>query len=172
MTESSFVSSVPGIYSGLLELIRKAAEEQSKTVSVFEFELAQYEPAAYVIVGPIKGPRYEWESIPLQMREVFDICGKATVFSGDSPGTNTAVAVEVLTETFAAFQSCVMTPALENRGAPTFGTAGPSAQIVLPLEANYDAGLDIIAGQPGGWGGVIEWALHFEAVLNPVPYLP
>jgi hypothetical protein len=169
---STFTSSVPGIYEGLLNLIRKAAAEQSKPVSVFEFELAQYEPAAYVIVGPIKGPQYEWESIPLQMREVFDIHGKATVFTGENPGTNPTVAVEVLTQTFAAFQSCVMTPALENRGAPTFGTSGPAAQIVLPLEASYEAGLDVIAGQPGGWGGVVEWAIHFEAVLNPVPYLP
>lgn len=172
MSEPAFASSVPGIYEGLLKLIREAAEEQSKPVSVFPFELAQFEPARYVIVGEIKGPEYEWESIPMQMRETYDILGKATVFSGDSAATNPTLATEILSETFALLLGCVWTPALANRGYPTFGVTTPPVQIVLPLEAKYDAGLDVIAGQPGGWGGVIEWGLHFEVILNPTPALP
>jgi hypothetical protein len=170
MTEQGFTSSVPGIYEGLLALVREAAEEQPKPVSVLPFELAQYEPSRYVIVGPIKGPHYEWESIPMQMREVYDICGKATVFTG-SGGTTETTATKVLSETFALLLNCVWTPALANRDYPTFGLKETTVQIMLPLEAKYDAGLDVIAGQPGGWGGVIEWGIHFEVVLNPTPAL-
>ena len=35
-----------------------------------------------------------------------------------------------------------------------------------------EAGLDVIAGQPGGWGGVIDWALTFKAIITPSPQLP
>lgn len=172
----TFPSSVPGIYGGLLKIIREAAEEQSKPVSVFPFMLAEFEPARYVIVGPIKGPRYEIESIPIQLAEEYEIHGKATVFSGDTPpATDPArgaeLADEVLTETFQVLEACVMGPAIANRDSPTFGTAGPSAQIMFPIQAEYDAGLDIIAGQPGGWGGVIDWALTFKAIITPTPQL-
>lgn len=169
MTEPSFVSSVPGIYEGLLKLIREAAEEQSQPVSVFPAALAQFEPARYIIVGPIKGPRYDWHAIPLQLEETYEIQGKATVFSGDSAATNQTLAAEVLTETFELLGACVMGPAIANRDAPTFGTSGPNAQVMFPIEANYEAGLDVIAGQPGGWGGVIDWALTFKAIITPSP---
>jgi hypothetical protein len=161
------VSSVPGIYTALVGLVKGAAEEQPEVVSVFDFALGQLVPARYITVEGIEGPRYEWEAIPLQMREVYDIHGKVTVFSGDSPATNPRLALQVLTETFGLFQSCVMTPALEKRGAPTFGTDGPSAQIVLPLEASYDAAPGSMDGGPSGWSGVITWSFHFEAVITP-----
>ena len=169
MTEPSFVSSVPGIYEGLLKLIRAAAEEQSEPVSVFPDVLAQFEPARYIIVGPVKGPQYEIESIPIQLSETYEIHGKATVFTGDNPATNPRLAGEVLTQTFELLGACVMGPAIANRDAPTFGTSGPSAQIMYPIDADYEAGLDVIAGQPGGWGGVIDWALTFRAIINPSP---
>jgi hypothetical protein len=168
---TAFVSSVPGIYAALLKLIREAAEEQSKPVSVFPAALAQFEPARYIIVGPIKGPRYDWHAIPIQLAEEYEIQGKATVFSGDSPATNEELAAEVMAQTFALFGECVAGPAIANRDQPTFGTTGPSAQVMFPIQADYTAGLDIIAGQPGGWGGVIDWALTFKAIISPSPQL-
>ena len=168
----AFVSSVPGIYEGLLALIREAAEEQSNPlVSVFPFELAQYEPQAYILVGPIKGPRYDWHAHPSQLEETYEIQGRVTVFSGDSPDTNPTLATEILTQCFAILGSCVMGPAIANRDAPTFGTSGPNAQVMFPIGADYEAGLEIIAGQPGGWGGVIDWALTFKAIINPSPFI-
>lgn len=173
---STFASSVPGIYGGLLNLVREAAEEQSKPVSVFPDLLAQFEPARYIIVGPVKGPRYEIESIPIQLAEEYEIHGKATVFTGDTPpaaepARAAELASEVMAQTFALLGECVFGPAIANRDAPTFGTAGPNAQIMFPIAAEYESGLDIIAGQPGGWGGVIDWALTFKAIITPAPQL-
>jgi len=172
MSEPTFISSVPGIYEGLLKLIREAAAEQSQPVSVFPAALAQFEPARYIIVGPIKGPRYDWHAHPIQLEEDYEIQGKATVFSGESAATNQTLAAEVLTQTFEVLEKCVMGPAIANRDAPTFGTSGPNAQVMFPIQADYEAGLDIMAGQPSGWGGVIDWALTFKAIINPAPYLP
>lgn len=174
MAEQAFVSSVPGIYSGLLKLIREAATEQSEDIVVFPFELAQYEPRTYVIVGPIAGPRYEWEAIPLQIREVFDITGKVIVYRGETPSAegNVSLAEEALTEAFTTMVACVMTPALAGRGAPTYGTEGPNAQITVPIEAAHEAGPGIVEGTGSGWQSVITWGMHYEAVLNPVPALP
>jgi hypothetical protein len=167
----TFVSSVPGIYEGLLKLIREAAAEQSQPVSVFPAALAQFEPARYIIVGGIKGPRYDWHAIPLQLAEEYEIQGKVTVFSGDSAATNQSLAAEVMAQTFALFGECVAGPAIANRDAPTFGTSGPNAQVMFPVQAEYDAGLDIMAGQPSGWGGVIDWALTLKAIITPSPQL-
>ena len=167
----TFASSVPGLYGGLLGLIKEAASEQPVEPTVTEFELGQYEPASYVIVGPIAGPTYDWESVPMQMREIFDIHGKATVFTGESPANTPSVALEVLEDTFALLQACVMGPAIEHRTYPTFGWKGAAVQIMLPLESRYEGGLEIIGNQPGGWGGVIDWGIHFEVVLNPVPFI-
>jgi hypothetical protein len=171
MTEPTFTSSVPGIYEGLLRLIREAAEEQSQPVSVFELLLAQFEPARYIILGPIKGPTYDWHAHPIQLEEVYEIHGKATVFTGESPLESKTVASEVMTQTFALLSECVIGPAIANRDAPTFGTTGPAAQVMFPVQADYNAGLDLIAGQPGGWGGVIDWALTFKAIITPSPQL-
>jgi hypothetical protein len=170
----AFTSSVPGIYAGLLKLVREAAAEQSPEVAVFPFQLAKYMPAIYVIVGKIVGPRYEVEAIPLQLREVFDITGKVIVYKGETPTAeeNNSLAEDALTEAFATFIACVMTPALAHRGAPTFGTSGPSAQKVEPTEARHEAGSGIIEGAAGGWLSVIDWGFHFESILNPVPALP
>ena len=170
----TFVSSVPGIYEGLLKLIREAAAEQSQPVSVFPAALAQFEPARYIIVGPVKGPQYEVEALPIQLAETYEIQGKATVFSGETPpATEPAraaeLASEVLTQTFSLLGACVFSPAIANRDSPTFGTTGPSAQIMFPIQADYEAGLDIIGGQPGGWGGIIDWALTFKAIITPTP---
>jgi len=173
---TAFVSSVPGIYAGLLKLVREAAEEQSKPVSVFPGALAQFEPARYIIVGPIKGPRYDWHAIPIQLAEEYEIQGKASYFTGETPpATEPAraaeLAAEVMAQTFELFGECVAGPAIANRNQPTFGTTGPSAQVMFPIQADYTAGLDIIAGQPGGWGGVIDWALTFKAIISPSPQL-
>lgn len=165
----SFVSSVPGIYEALLGLIREAAKEQSEPVSVFPDLLAQFEPQRYIIVGPVSGPRYNIHAIPLQLEETYEIRGKATVFSGESAATNPVLAAEVLAQTFTLLGECVLGPAIANRDAPTFGTTGPSAQVMFPVEADYSAGPDILAGQPSGWGGVIDWALSFKAIITPSP---
>ena len=165
----TFVSSVPGIYNGLMKLIREAAAEQSRPVSVFPKVLPQFEPAAYILVGPIKGPRYDIRALPIQLEETYEICGKATVFTGESPVENEDLASEVLAQTFELLGNCVMGPAIANRDAPTFGTSGPNAQMMFPVDADYEDGLDIMGGQPAGWGGVIDWALTFKAIISPSP---
>jgi hypothetical protein len=162
------VSSVPGVFAALLGLVCTAAAEQSPSVSVFAFELGQHEPGSYVMVHEIKGPRYEWENIgPFSQKEMYSIHGKATVFSGDSVATNETLAVDVLDETFALMQACVMTPVMSNRDMPILGTTGPTPYLMLPVESQYDAAPGVIGGGPGGWCGVLDWGFSFEAIITP-----
>lgn len=164
---TDIVSSVPGIYEALAKLVTEAGNEQSPPVPVFDFEIGQYEPARYITIHEIGGPRYDWEAIPYQQRELYEIHGLTTVFTGDSPTTNPKVATEVLTETFNLHQACVMTVVVSNRKAPFLGTTGPTPQIMLPEEAHYEAGPGVMDGAPSGWVGKLNWSFHFEAILTP-----
>ena len=162
------VSSVPGVYAALLKLAQEAGGEQEEPVMVFPFELAEYEPASYVLISGIKGPRYEWESIgDFAQKELYEIHGKATVFSGDDVGNNPGLAIDVMTETFALFQTCVMTPVMSNRDMPILGTTGPTPYLILPEDTEYTAGPGTMAGGSAGWSGELEWSFHFEAILTP-----
>jgi hypothetical protein len=166
---SDLVSSVPGIYEKLEELLTQAGEEQAPKVPVFSFELGQYEPAGYVLIREIKQQPYEWETIgPFSQKEVYDICGEATVFSGDSPPNNAALVQQTITETYALFQKCVMTPVMSNRDMPILGTTGPSPYLILPWESQPTFGAAEMAGGQAGWYGKIDWSFHFEALITPV----
>jgi hypothetical protein len=165
---ASLISSVPGIYEKLDALLKAAGEEQDPRIPVFSFELGQYEPAGYVFIKEIKQQPYEWEAIgAFTQKETYDICGEATVFSGDSQATNPEVVQRVIEETYALFQNCVMTPVMSNRDMPILGTTGPTPYLVLPWESQPDFGPAEIAGGQAGWYGKINWSFHFEALITP-----
>lgn len=162
------VSSVPGIFTALLGLVQTAAAAMTPQPAVFAFELGQYEPGRYVTVHEIKGPDYQWEDIgTFAQKEIYEICGLATVFTGDSVTNNANVATQVLADTIDLFQTCVMTPVMSNRTMPLLGTTGPSPLLMLPDRMAYDSGPGEIAGGEGGWVGKYEWSFHFEAIITP-----
>ena len=168
MTQS-FVSSVPGIHSALLGLIGTAAAAQpAPQPSVFDFALAQYEPAAYVVVESIDDLRYEWESIgSFAQKETYSISGFVTVFTGDTLANQAGVTTTVLAQTQALLQACVLTPVFSNRTMPLLGTAGPSPYVMLPGRFAYSFGPGEMADGPAGWAGRIDWSFDFEAVITP-----
>lgn len=162
------VSSAPGIWTALLSLVQTAAAAQTPAVQVFPYELAQYEPASYVIVGGIEHHKWAPESLgSFTQEEHYDIVGCATVFTGDSPGMNPNVVTTVLSQTYSLFQACVMTPVMSNRDMPIFGTTGPSPFQMLPGYTRYTAGVADIGGGADGWYGQIEWSFHFDAFITP-----
>jgi hypothetical protein len=161
------VSSVPGIYKALFSLIEKAAGEQESAPAVFPWELKQYEPRSYIVVSGIKGPRFEWHAIPYQQEEHYSIFGKVSVFTGEAQTPNTEVAVAAMEEVWSLFNACVMTPVVSNVKAPFLGTTGPTPQIMLPEEADFNAGVGIIANGPAGWQANIDWSFSFAAILTP-----
>lgn len=159
-------SSVPGVYAALIGLVEEAAGEQSEPIAVFPFELKQYEPATYILLGGIKGPRYEWESIGYYSQtEKYEIHGKVATFTGASG--EKAIAVAAIANTYAAFNACVMSPVISNRNEPILGTEGPSPYLVLPDEAQFSAGVGLIDNGPAGWQTTLDWSFHFEAYLTP-----
>lgn len=173
---TDLVSTAPYVLQALLGLVQTAAAEQTPTVQVFPFELAQYEPASYVIVQGFAPPgerpsqRFEFELLgAYAQREYYDICGIATVYTGASQVDET-VALDTMFATYALFQSCVMTPVIENMNAPLFGNAGPvpaAVNQVYPLYARYTGGMGQKAGGSAGWYGEIEWAFSFVALVTP-----
>lgn len=194
---ATLTSSAPGIYSALWSLVQKAAAAQGSSapavgallasapladfaaagassarkgsyVGAFPFELFGYQPGSYVIVGAIENHEFEWETIgAFSQIERYDITGLASVFTGDSPAQNPAVATNTLQTTYDLFQSVVLGPAMSNRTAPILGTIGPSPYLMLPGHARYSAGPGNLGGGEGGWWGQIEWSLHFEALITP-----
>lgn len=160
------VSSVPGIYEALLKLIEEAASEKPN-VYVFPWELKQYEPATYIIVGGIKGPRFEWHAIPFQQEEHYEIHGKVSVFVGEQDSPDVKLAVNAMNEVWSVFDSCVMSQVVSNRTAPFLKTTGPTPQIMLPQEAEFTAGVGVIANGPGGWVANIDWSFEFATILTP-----
>ena len=162
------VSSAPGIYQAMLTLVQQAAAAQNPVVSVFPFELGQYEPGSYVTLHAIENHRFEWAYIPtFTQYEYYDITGVATVFTGDSPADNPTVATTVLNQTYSLFQNVVMTPVISNRDMPIFQTQGPSPLMMLPEVAQYTAGVGNLAGGPGGWVGTIDFRYSFTALVTP-----
>lgn len=151
----------------MLTLVQEAAASQSPQVDVFPFELGQYEPGSYVTVESIENHTFEWETIgPFSQLEHYDLCGRATVYTGDTVTSGT-VGTDILTQTYSLFQACVMTPAMSNRTIPILGTTGPSPLQMLPGYARYTAGPADVGGKPAGWAGVIEWSFHFDAMITP-----
>lgn len=164
---ADLVSTAPGIYTALLGLVEAAAAEQTPAVSVFAFEIGQYEPATYVTVHAIENQSWEWAYLGTYTQyEEYDIAGCVSVYSGDSPNTNPSVASTVLTQTYNTFQAIVMTPAMSNRTIPILG--GPSNVIEMtPNYSRYTAGLGDVGGTPSGWVGSIDWSFHFRANVTP-----
>jgi hypothetical protein len=161
------VSTAPAVYEALLGLVQTAAAAQNPPVIVFPFSPGQYEPGSYVTITAIENQTWDWAYLgTFTQREEFDICGCATVFSGDSVSLGSTVVTDVLNQTYSLFQALVMTPAMSNRTIPILG--GPSNVIEMtPNYSRYTAGPGEIGGSPGGWFGMVEWAFHFCANVTP-----
>jgi hypothetical protein len=167
MSDQTLASSVPGIYTAFYSLVSAAANEETQ-VAVMPFELAQYEPAAYIVIGGIKGPRYEWESIGYYaQKEIYTIFGFVSVFLGGATPTAPETVAASVAETFGIFERCVMQQVITNRDEPILGTTGPSPYLVLPEEVDFAAGVGLIDGGPGGWQTQLDWVFRFEALLTP-----
>ena len=161
------VSTAPAVYTALLGLVQTAAAAQNPAPAVFAFELGQYEPGSYVTVHAIENQRWDPETIgSFSQIEEYEVCGCATVFSGDSPATNPSVASTVLNATYSLFQSCVMTPAMSNRTMPILG-GPPNVTRMLPAFTRYTGAPGNIGGAQGGWVGIVEWAFSFQAYVTP-----
>jgi hypothetical protein len=161
------VSTAPGVYAALLGLVEAAAAAQTPAVSVFSFEMGQYQPATYTTVHAIENQTWDWAYLgTFTQCEEYDICGCTAVYSGDSPNTNPSVASTVLTATYNLFQATVMTPAMSNRTIPILG--GPENVFEMtPNYSRYTAGLGNVGGEEAGWSGEIEWSFHFRANVTP-----
>lgn len=163
---TDLVSTAPGVYTALLALVQTAAAAQNPAVQVFPFELGTYEPGSYVTVHAIENQTWTPETLgTFSQLEHYDICGSATVFTGDSPATNANVATQTLAAAYSLFQACVMTPVMSNRTEPIFGVSNGPYQ-VLPAWSRYVAGLGVEGG-PAGWFGMVQWGFHFDAYVTP-----
>lgn len=161
------VSTAPGIFAALLGLVQTAAAAQNPAVSVFAFEVGQYEPATYTTVHALENQTWDWAYLgAFTQYEEYDIAGCTAVYSGDSPNTNPAVASTVLSQTYNLFQAVVMTPVMSNRTIPILG--GPSNVIEMtPNYSRYMAGPGNMGDTQAGWSGEIEWSFHFRANVTP-----
>lgn len=162
------ISSAPGVYTALYNLLTAAGAAQNPAVPVFGFELTEWEPGTYVIVNGIENHKFDPESMgTFSQLENYDITGVATVFTGSSVTDDPTVTTDILSQTYAAFQSVVMTPIMSNRMMPILGTTGPTPYQMLPGDARYTGTVGNLAGGPGGWVGTLEWSYHFSAYLTP-----
>lgn len=161
------VSTAPGVYTALLGLVQAAAAAQTPAVTVFAFEIGQYEPATYTTVHAIENQTWDWAYLGTYTQyETFDIAGCTAVYSGDSPNTNPSVASTVLNATYQLFQATVMTPVMSNRTIPILG--GPSNVIEMtPNYSRYTAGPGNMGESQAGWSGEIEWSFAFKANVTP-----
>lgn len=168
---SDLISTAPYVWSALLGLIETAALAQNPVVQVFPFELGQYEPAAYVMLTGIEQHTFEWETIgSFTQKETYDICGKVTYWTGDSPADTQDVASTVITQVYSTFQTLVMTPAMSNRTVPILGNtyaAAGAVYLMLPGYARYSAAPGLMQGAQAGWEGTLAWSFHFEALVTP-----
>lgn len=161
------VSSVPGIYQAMLSLLQTAAAAQNPPIQVFPFEIGSYEPGSYVTLHAIENHTFEAAYIgTFGQYEHYDICGCASVFTGDTVTSGT-VATDILTQTYNLFQAVVMTPVMSNRTIPIFQTTGPSPYEMLPESAQYRGEAGEIGGNPAGWAGTIDFRYHFDAIVTP-----
>ncbi|GAC1530908.1 MAG: hypothetical protein NVS3B1_23610 [Marmoricola sp.] len=164
---ANLVSTVPGVYNALFKLVAAAGKAQNPSVSVFSFELGQFEPGSYVTVHGVENHDWEWETIgAFSQKEHYDITGTATVFSGDSPATDVNVASTVLSQTYSLFQNLVMIPIMSNRTMPILG-GPPNVYSMLPGHTRYTAEPGNIGGGASGWVGIIEFSFHFDALCTP-----
>jgi len=165
----SFTSSAPGIFTALQERIEEVAREQTPPVQVFPFAVGLLEPQRYIELREIAN--HEWQPETLGFtgaREDYEIVGRATTFVGDSAFSNIKVATDVMTETWALFNACVMGAVVSNRTNPFLGTTGPEVQIMYPLRSDYSSrpGTSSAGGQIGRVG-TVDWAFRFTAIIVP-----
>lgn len=168
---ADLVSSAPGVFEAMLSLVEAAAAADEADILVMPFELAQFEPANYVMLSGIERHQYTWESIgSFSQIEKYDIAGKVTQFTGSAPTPNDmSISATVLSDVYSIFDTCVMTPVITNRTMPILGYSGPGngPYLMLPGFVRYTAGPGYIGGAQGGWQGTIDFSFHFEALITP-----
>ena len=171
-------STAPGMYSAFLQLVSDAAALQNPYVYVAPFELAQYEPAVYVILDGIENQRWEWAALgTFAQYEYYSLTGCVTAFQGDTPDAldpNNTVALSVMNQCYTTFSNCVMSPYMSNRYAPVLNAVSPqfpdgAVTGMLPGSARYTAGPGTQDGADVGWMGRIDWQFDVSARLNPQP---
>lgn len=170
---SALTSSVPGAVTAFYNLLVAAGRAQNPRVEVFVDSLNEREPDSYVMLGgtPSGSETVEnWKLEPaalgsLALYETYEICGYATVWSGDFDP------LQRFADTFALFQSVVIDTyisydggngSIGGYGSPILGAEGPLAleQMVL-RDARY-------VGEAKGEGtaGVVEFCFELKARIT------
>lgn len=160
------VSSAPATFSTLLGLLQTAGAAQSPAVPVFSFALNQYEPAAYVLLQGIANQRMVPSRSDYGHTESFSITGIATVFSGDATPDDPTATTDVMTATYDLYNNVVMGPVVDNRFTLAPGSPGLPWS-VTPGKSQYDGSPGSIAGEQGGFCGVITFSVDFKAIIYP-----
>ena len=160
--------SAPGIFQAALGLIQTAAAAQSPVVSVFPFEIGQYEPGQYITLHEITPIQLVPEDTSYGFQEHYDLDGTVVVFTGTGVADSPTVTTDVMTACWSLYYTCVNTPFITNRTIPILGTTSQSPYQMLVKSAEYTAGVGTTAdGQVWGWQGVIEWSFHFDSLNYP-----
>jgi hypothetical protein len=161
-------SAAPASYAALVSLIKANAAAQDPPIDVFEAELNQYEPGAYIIVDGIFDDEYAIEATGYEYIESFNIEGYCTVFTGSDGG---AIPHQICTQTYGVFTNVVMRAVVDNRG----GNGIPVLGVVTypyPFEikahlGNYKGTPANIGGQQAGWQGMLTWSFELRSYVAP-----
>ena len=165
-------SSVPGVYTAFVKLVKEACERQEQQTGFFDFAVTNYQPGRYVLLTGFAGPKWEWESIGVfEQKEHFMVMGRVVVYSGSNPaeGGDNPISLQVMQEAFTLLQEAVFMPVFSNRNMPILGTEGPTPYLVLPGEARHEAGPGMVDGASAGWESVINFSFNFSSILTPEP---
>ena len=163
---SNLTSSVPGATDALLSLLTTAAAGMSNPpVQVFDSELIQYEPAAYVLFAGVDSYEIELAALGSYAHyENYDLCGRVSYLQGNvDPKTIRAT-------TWSIFQTVVMGTIITNRGTngqQVLGSSAPtSLQWVLPGPATYRGEPVEFGSGQAGFGGTIDWCVHVRSRIT------
>lgn len=169
---ANLTSTVPGAFAALLGLITDAASAQDAPIQVFDQALTMAEPASYVCLGitpsgrkPIENHRFTPAALgSFAQNEDYELCGYVTVMQGNVDP------ITVLTATWNLYQTCVMSPVVENRGTAGNQVLGPDApnqvEWVLPMEGDYFGTPAEIDGGAAGFQGTVEFCVGVHARLT------
>ena len=160
--------SAPSIFQSALGLIQTAAGNQTPpSVSVFPFELGQFEPGQYICLHEITPPDLVPEDTAYGFQEHYDLDGSVVVFTGTGVADSPTVTTDVMTACWNLYYTCVNGPLISQRTVPILG-ASPSPYQMLIKGATYTAGVGTTAdGQDWGWQGVVDFSWHFDSLNYP-----
>jgi hypothetical protein len=164
---SNLTSTQPAAFDALLSLLTAAGATQSPVIPVFDTELVQYEPTAYVLLKGYDAHNF-FRSAALgsfAFEETFSLQGCVTYFQGNiDPKT-------VRDKTWSIFQNVVMTTVVTNRGAPAgnpvLGVSAPTElEWVIPEYARYTSSPGSMNGVEEGFQGSIDFSFQVFARIT------